>query len=398
MKSYFLKVIKKIKYCGLYVLFFTSAHHSFSQTHGNYIDFTQGSGYLETITSPSIIPNGDFTIEFWFKSCLESPVTQTFFDNATYIRVEAVNYYSRDLFNVVGCVKTHWLTSKCVIFYQNPPDSIITWHHVAFTYKKLQDEWNVYYDGVNGSYGRTGDNISTTVQFLLGNNAYKNRPYYGLMDDFRISNQVLYPADFTPPTNELAVLPSTIALYNFNQPDTSTRVYDSSGNGYHLNIIGSVRFKTQDTIMIDSTDGVYTVTGSEGPFQWYNCDSNEIVPGADSSVFTPIISGNYSLYVGYSKCGFRSPCKFYFVEPEDTIHALKTLQVYPNPFYNQFYINKGDYDQLLFRIIDRTGRLVYEGNTKGQITEVDFSKYSRGIYFIVLYDEEIVLSEKVMKL
>jgi hypothetical protein len=395
MKKYFLEPFISLKCYVLYVFFFTSAYHSFSQTHGNYIDFSERSGYLKNITSPAMVPSGDFTIEFWFKSCLDTIEHQTFFDNGDHIRTTAFSFAPSNETTYSGCLKENDGSTYCIVSHRYKTDSIGAWHHIAMTYKKVLDEWEMFFDGKKHFFTKKGKQLTNHIQFFLGTNAYLTKPYYGIMDDFRISNQVLYLNDFTPPTNELTALSSTVALYNFNQSDTSTKVYDNSGNGFHLDIVGSVRFKSQDTVSIDSTNNMYSVIGSEGPFQWYNCDLNEIVVGADSSSFKPIISGNYSLQVGYKKCGFQTSCEFYNVDP---ITSIKVLQVYPNPFYDQLYINRGEYDQLSFRIIDRTGRLVYEGNTEGQITEVDFSKYSRGIYFIVLYDEEIVLSEKVMKL
>lgn len=73
-----------------------------------------------------------------------------------------------------------------------------------------------------------------------------------------------------------------------------------------------------------------------------------------------------------------------------------SLKLYPNPTFNQFYIQGNSIVNSPFTIYDLNGRIVMNGNydiNKG----IDSSKFKSGIYFIAIKNNEIWQSLKFVK-
>ncbi len=120
-----------------------------------------------------------------------------------------------------------------------------TWYHVAavvdptlgmklFINGILQSDTNSYTSapGNNSSHTTVGSWGLSTLNL--------NRYFEGRVDDVRLSTTALYTTDFTPPCPDQVAINTTVAVWNFNEND-STIAIDSSQNIHHATLVGATR-------------------------------------------------------------------------------------------------------------------------------------------------------------
>jgi hypothetical protein len=107
------------------------------------------------------------------------------------------------------------------------------------------------------------------------------------------------------------------------------------------------------------------------------------IPGATGLSYTPLVSGNYSLEVSF----IDFPCEP-GVLPSQYIEvlsvgvneaAVSSLNIYPNPFANEFVIEAAATTQI--SVMNAMGEVVLSRTINGR-TSIDASSFSAGIYFI----------------
>jgi hypothetical protein len=113
--------------------------------------------------------------------------------------------------------------------------SLNAWHHLAYVYDGSQER--LYLDGSKvASRPASGDvldfSYSMAAVGAIFRDAHIVASFEGLIDTLRFSTIARYTGDsFTAPTGDLTSDAYTNLLYNFNEPQDSTIVYDLSGNG-----------------------------------------------------------------------------------------------------------------------------------------------------------------------
>ena len=198
------------------------------------------SAYLEAANSTSLNVTGSaITLEAWVKM----PTTNT--GSYQIILEKAPAFGTEGGYEL--CI-TDQGKARVDIYYGayylgligNTVLSANTWHHVAGVYNGSQLQ--VYVDGaLDNSLSTSVTITSTSMSLLIGESRYPYGHLYfnGLIDEVRISNAVLYTANFTPAAN-LTTISSTKGLWKF---DGSTP-NDSSGNGNNGTLNGGATYST----------------------------------------------------------------------------------------------------------------------------------------------------------
>jgi hypothetical protein len=99
-------------------------------------------------------------------------------------------------------------------------------------------------------------------------------------------------------------------------------------------------------------------TENTGLLFWINCDDNSVVAD-DTNEFTPNVSGNYALTVSENGCSDTSECVYVDiigVEEQGTI----ALDVYPNPFSDQFVLVNAETMYSEIQIVDISGKCIFK--------------------------------------
>ena len=131
--------------------------------------------------------------------------------------------------------------------------SLNTWHHVAYVYDGSEER--LYLDGIIvGSRAASGDvlDYSSSISAVgaIFRDSHIVTSFQGLLDTVRFSTIARYTGDsFTAPTGDLTSDAYTSLLYNFNEPQNSTVVYDLSGNGRNGYLGGGFSGATSPTLV-----------------------------------------------------------------------------------------------------------------------------------------------------
>lgn len=125
-------------------------------------------------------------------------------------------------------------------------------------------------------------------------------------------------------------------------------------------------------------------------YQWLL--DGEPVAGATDSIFTPSVSGNYSVLVSMS-CGCQSTSKEVFVAVSDVVGPAPEFEisVFPNPATGWVTLNLPTHGTELFQmqIFDVNGRLLSSFEIQGgSPARLDLSAFSRGSYFLKVFNEK----------
>jgi hypothetical protein len=119
-----------------------------------------------------------------------------------------------------------------------------------------------------------------------------------------------------------------------SMPDAHTvaiGAYQNDGNGIDA---GHVRIfdlcGTMDTT-ITRVDSMLTAQGTANSYQWYDCNNQQIIPGANGASFTPTQTGQYAVILTENGCTDTSGCHLVVISGTELPAEPSGIQVYPNP-------------------------------------------------------------------
>jgi hypothetical protein len=129
-------------------------------------------------------------------------------------------------------------------------------------------------------------------------------------------------------------------------------------------------------------------------YQWY-LNGQQIV-GATNQDYTPLQDGIYLVRITDANgCVYMYSAGYKYVIPTGTsgIANAGAVNIYPNPSTGIFTIDnsalKSDYDVIVYNAV---GKLVNEGRN---ITTLDMSAFSSGIYYLTISSKEGILNRKI---
>ncbi|MES2760804.1 MAG: T9SS type A sorting domain-containing protein [Bacteroidota bacterium] len=351
-----------------------------------------GTGY-------PIPSNSDFTIEFWFKVCEDTIYyPQVFLGNSDNLEIDA---FTNTVFNGPNtyqlCVK--YVPNNHVCHQDQQFYFDAQWHHIAVTYVKALDRFNIFYDGIDGTIANSINySFSPFPSITLGVATYQpsfKAHYKGYMDEMRISNTVRYPTTFTPPTAAFTTDANTVRLWHFDEANPVTSVTDHSGNGFNLTPSGSPRTIQPNNLILQSGIAL-TTDGTFNSYQWINCSTGVPIAGATTQTYTPTANGSYAVIISNSSCSLTTSCY------EMTTVGLQTQQereisVYPNPANDVLYFNNSKHQDLHIQLFDQQGKVIDSKITNELLSSFDISGLSAGIYFLKIYTNEQVITQKIIK-
>lgn len=203
---------------------------------------------------------GDFTVEFWMQAEDADNQNIPFVACDTFLWVHGNIIIDRDIFDnpapggdfgismYEGKIRFGTETAS------GGPQTICggsrvddgQWHHIVVTRKSSNGQMRIYVDGKQDAQG-TGP--SGTISYPNGRSGQPDDPYLvigaekhdidksefpsynGLIDELRISNNIRYAANFSPPSSPFTPDGNTMALYHFDEGpgNCSGIVTDSSG-------------------------------------------------------------------------------------------------------------------------------------------------------------------------
>lgn len=150
---------------------------------------------------------------------------------------------------------------------------------------------------------------------------------------------------------------------------------------------------TINTIDNSVTQNNSTLTANQtgASYQWVDCGNGNIaIEGETNASFTASVFGTYAVIISLNDCEETSDC--FTVEILSTEEILKenVIQVYPNPSSDFITIETKSIGNKL-EIKDFTGKIILKENHHSFKTQLDISKFAKGIYFVELLDNEKII-------
>jgi hypothetical protein len=85
------------------------------------------------------------------------------------------------------------------------------------------------------------------------------------------------------------------------------------------------------TFIMQTSAGLVTgKAGNNVQHQWFDCDNNQVIPGAVNDTFMPATNGNYAAILSYSACTDTTTC-FAVNNVSIAENTLPEVILYPNP-------------------------------------------------------------------
>ena len=208
---------------------------------------------------PADIGAEDFTIEFWVKP-QASNTEGSIGCGANYNWIFGNIIFDRDRFNQTRAFGVSLGAGRVVFGVKNSADQNRTicgstdlrdgsWHHVAVQRRRSDGFLSLYVDGsLEASADGPDGDISYPDDGVPGNfcngscdfsdpfiviGAEKHdvaAPYYGPLDELRLSNSIRYSSSFTPSQQAFVADGSTVGLYHFDE-GSGDQINDSSTGG-----------------------------------------------------------------------------------------------------------------------------------------------------------------------
>ena len=121
-------------------------------------------------------------------------------------------------------------------------------------------------------------------------------------------------------------------------------------------------------------------------WQWMDCNTKLLIPGATGQTFTPTKNGNFAVIISYNGCVDTSNCIKVVGLSVPSTHS-SSYSVYPNPFDEGFTVQglqKGD--RLI--VFDNLGKLVFEAKAEKEMQQFAIANLIPGYYLLKIIDEQ----------
>lgn len=139
-------------------------------------------------------------------------------------------------------------------------------------------------------------------------------------------------------------------------------------------------------------DNKLIATSFANNYQWLNCDDNfSLINGASSNVLNLSKNGSYSCFISNNFCSDTTECVLVEDLYVNTNSIVSKIKVFPNPSKNMFYINSSNLKDTNFEVFNCYGKLIIKGRLKEGVGLVSLNDYEKGVYFLRIDIEQIVL-------
>lgn len=200
----------------------------------------------------------------------------------------------------------------------------------------------------------------------------------------------------------------SVLYLTLNQPSSSTisqtscdsyifngQIYSTSGtytqqltniSGCDSTVTLNLIINETPSVQVTQNGTTLTATGNAN-FQWINCNTNTIIQGANSNVFTATQNGEYALAYTNNGCADTSIC-FQIFNVGIQEYETMGIGLFPNPTDRQLNITTDfPLENAHIKIQNTVGQIVDEyRNVNGKTVSLDMSRVSSGVYFIEIQD------------
>lgn len=184
-------------------------------------------------------------------------------------------------------------------------------------------------------------------------------------------------------TDTITVAPSSTTAYVFS----GTNNCGTSTDTVHVTIHPT---PAQPTI---TATGQLLTSSAAASYQWYK--DGTIISGATQQSYAPTQAGNYTVEItdSFGCSSVSNPFNWITVGVAQIAHELR---IAPNPFSNQLLVSSST-DINSVRLLDVSGRVVFESNIAARTLALQTSAWANGIYILKATTAHGRFTQKVVK-
>ncbi|ASS50324.1 MAG: hypothetical protein A3D31_12210 [Candidatus Fluviicola riflensis] len=206
---------------------------------------------------------------------------------------------------------------------------------------------------------------------------------------------------WTPPsvTDNCVASPGITASHNpgaifplGTTPVTYTFV-DENGNSAVCAFDVMVISDLNATATVDVNGASIMANNSSGTYQWINCATMAVIPGAITQTFFPSVNGNYAVIVTENGCSDTSACVNVFAVGVNELAENTVIYAFPNPSGGLFYLSSS-VPLVKLELVDLSGKKLLEETLNFQ--QIDLSDLQNGVYLLRV--TTIEKQEKILRL
>jgi hypothetical protein len=358
--------------------------------------------------------NGDIANGFSCCVATSSNFSQTTCNSYTFNNqiLTASGIYYDSLINSTGCdsIITLNLTINSTLNTMNQSAcNSYTFNNQTIT------QSGIYYDTLTNS---AGCDSMITLNLTI-NNSTSNTMNQSACNSYTFNNQTITQSGIYYDTlTNSAGCDSMITLILTINNSTSNTMNQSACNSYTFNnqtitqsgiyydtLINSAGCDSMITLNLtinnpniattqNGTQLSATATGAS--YQWLTCNPFTIISGANNQVYTATANGDYAVAVTENGCTDTSNCMTVNSVGIHELNAQNLITISPNPTNSIFKIEcpMNGANVILYNSF---GQKLLISKIENQLSEINISHFSKGIYFAEIKDDKTSYKVKIVK-
>ena len=370
-----------LKFTTTILLLMALSSKAFTQPFGGFVKFDGHKDALYMKASDLFPAESDYTIEFWFKPCLDTGlVYEALAGNGEDLEVNYFKSANDSILFYQRCARESNGAYECSQDHQYAADE--EWHHMAITYDFVLSRFEYYFDGIDGTSTINYDyepQFLDTFFFGRGNRETWLWDHFdGSMDEIRVSDNIRYSSSFNPDTIPFVSDSNTYALWHLDDSVSLSNVFDASGNGRHLSVIHHPHILWPNNSYLKYADNISSGHGRSKRSQPFSkC---------------PIIPNEFDVFIlGESDTsgGSIDTTDTTLSVPSDGWNGLtmsRDIRITPNPCLAIINIEYNPIQSGEYYIIDINGRRLLNGDLETNGTTVVLHQLDPGLYILRAVD------------
>lgn len=151
-------------------------------------------------------------------------------------------------------------------------------------------------------------------------------------------------------------------------------------------------------VSVSQVDNYLTANQTGATYQWYNCDTDEIVVGATSQSWWAYTTGSFACIIDVDGCVDTTSCVHVstFSTPEEILNDQ--IELFPNPSNGLINLTIPEWmSGSILSVHNAVGAEIYSEKINGNQIRIDLSKVASGVYHVRIAGEATVVKRVVIE-
>lgn len=131
-------------------------------------------------------------------------------------------------------------------------------------------------------------------------------------------------------------------------------------------------------------------------YQWYDCSTNILVPGAINAEFTPIVNGSYYAEISKGGCVENTNCYTVTSIGLNELTNFPQVRLFPNPAQNEIRVTSEKTIQQI-SLFNQMGQMVFAATIFSTTANINIEQLPSGVYEAVVYSDSFQQSIRIIK-